>query len=42
MLKRITKINHFALKAKVYMASMKTAKAAFQELCESTANYAFA
>ena len=42
MLKRITKINHFSLKAKVYMASMKTAKTAFQELCESTGNYAFA
>jgi hypothetical protein len=42
MLKLSTKLNHFAMKAKIYMASMKTAKASFKELWMSTRNLAFA
>jgi hypothetical protein len=42
MLKLSTKLNHFAMKAKIYMASMKTAKASFQKLWMSTQNLAFA
>jgi hypothetical protein len=42
MLKLSTKLNHFAMKTKIYMASMKTAKASFQELWMSTQNLAFA
>jgi hypothetical protein len=41
MIKLATKINHFALKTKVYMASMKSAMSAFQELWESNLNPAF-
>jgi hypothetical protein len=41
-LKHITNLNHFALKTKVYMASMKTAITAFQELCENANNRVFA
>jgi hypothetical protein len=36
MLKPGTKLNHFALKTKIYMASMKTAKTEFQELWKNT------
>jgi hypothetical protein len=42
MLKLSAKLNHFAMKAKIYMASMKAAKASFQELWISTQNLAFA
>jgi hypothetical protein len=42
MLKLSTKLNHFAMKAKIYMASMQAAKASFQELWMSTQNLAFA
>jgi hypothetical protein len=38
MLKLVTKQNHFAMKTKIYMASMRTAMTAFQELWESTRN----
>jgi len=41
-LKQVTNINHFAMKAKIYMASMMTAKVTFQELWENTQNLAFA
>jgi hypothetical protein len=41
MLKLSTNLNHFAMKAKIYMASMNTAKASFQELWMSTRNLAF-
>jgi IS4 transposase len=41
-LKRATKLNHFAIKTKIYLASMKTAMAAFQGLWETTQNLAFA
>ena len=41
-LKLLTKANHFSLTTKIYMASMKAAKDAFQVLCESTQNPAFA
>jgi hypothetical protein len=41
-LKHATQLNHFALKTKVYMASMKTAMIAFQELWKNTENIAFA
>ena len=37
-----TTFNHFALKTKIYMASMKTAIAEFQELWKCTQNLAFA
>jgi IS4 transposase len=37
-----TTFNHFALKTKIYMASMKTAITEFQELWKSTQNLAFA
>jgi transposase len=42
MLKLSTNTNHFALKTKIYMASMKTAMAAFQELWEFNLDYCFA
>ena len=42
MLKQATNLNHFAMKTKIYMASMMTAKVAFQELWENTQNLAFA
>jgi transposase len=41
-MKQATKTNHFALKAKIYIASMKTALTTFQELWENTENIAFA
>jgi hypothetical protein len=41
-LKHCTTLNHFALKTKIYMASMKTAIIEFQTLWESTQNLAFA
>jgi len=41
-LKLCTKLNHFALKSKIYMASMETAVVKFQELWKSTENLAFA
>jgi len=41
-LKLGTKLNHFALKTKIYMASMETAITKFQELWKSTENLAFA
>jgi len=41
-LKLATNMNHFALKTKIYMASMKTAMIAFQELWENTQNLSFA
>jgi IS4 transposase len=37
-----TTLNHFALKTKIYIASMKTAITEFQELWKSTQNLAFA
>jgi len=37
-----TSLNHFALKSKIYMASMKTALTEFQELWKYTQNLAFA
>jgi hypothetical protein len=42
MLKQITKRNHFAMKTKIYMDSMRTAMTSFQELWENTQNLAFA
>jgi hypothetical protein len=42
MLKLGTKLNHFAMKTKIYMASMRTAKVSFEELWKSTQNLAFA
>jgi hypothetical protein len=42
MLKLVTKFNHFAMKTKIYMASMRTVMASFQELWENTQNLAFA
>jgi transposase len=42
MLKRVTKQNHFAMKTKIYMDSMRTAMASFQELWKNTQNLAFA
>jgi hypothetical protein len=42
LLKCATKKNHFALKAKIYLASMQTAITAFQELWKYTQNPAFA
>lgn len=41
-LKLATTLNHFALKTKIYMASMKTAISEFQVLWESTQNLTFA
>jgi len=41
-LKLSTQQNHFALKTKVYMASLKTAMSSFRELCVISKNYAFA
>jgi IS4 transposase len=41
-LKLGTSLNHFALKSKIYMASMQTALTEFQELWKSTQNLAFA
>jgi len=41
-LKQATNLNHFAMKAKIYMASMMTAKVTFQELWENTQNLTFA
>ena len=41
-LKRVTKTNHFALKTKLYLASMKTALITFQDLWDNTQNMAFA
>ena len=41
-LKQSTSLNHFALKTKIYMASMKNAITEFQELWKSTQNLAFA
>ena len=38
-LKLSTRLNHFALKTKVYMASLKAAMSTFQELCDSTEEY---
>jgi len=38
-LKLSTQLNHFALKTKVYMASLKTAMSTFQELCEITEEF---
>ena len=42
MLKQATNLNHFAMKTKIYMASMITAKAAYQELWKNTQKLAFA
>jgi len=41
-LKLVTTHNHFALKTKIYLASMKTALCEFQELWKCTQNLAFA
>ena len=41
-LKLATKENQFSLKAKIYMASIKTAMIAFQALCESNQNVVIA
>jgi len=41
-LKTATKLNHFAMKRKIHMASMGTAMTSFQELWKSTQNLAFA
>jgi transposase len=41
-LKLATKANHFSLKSKIYMASLKTALYVFQALWENTKNMAFA
>jgi transposase len=42
MLKLATHLNHFAMKTKIYIASMMTAKVTFQELWKNTQNLAFA
>jgi IS4 transposase len=42
MLKLATGLNHFAMKTKIYMASMRTAMASFQELWKDTQNLVFA
>jgi hypothetical protein len=42
LLRRATNINHFALKTKIYIASMKTAITEFQELWKYTQNLGFA
>jgi hypothetical protein len=41
-LKLATKLNHFAMKTKIYMASIMTAKVTFQELWKNTQNLVFA
>ena len=41
-LKLATGVNHFALKTKIYMASMKTAMVVFHELWKDTQNLSFA
>jgi hypothetical protein len=41
-LKLATNFNHFAMKTKIYMASIMMAKVAFQELWKNTQNLAFA
>jgi hypothetical protein len=41
-MKLATSLNHFALKSKIYMASMRAALTAFQELWGCTQNMAFA
>jgi hypothetical protein len=41
-IKLATKLNHFALKTKIYTASMKAAMASFQELGENTQTLSFA
>ena len=41
-LRLATNLNHFALKTKIYLASMKTAMNAFKELWENTKNLGFA
>jgi hypothetical protein len=42
MLMLATSLNHFAMKAEIYLASMKTAMAAFQVLWKDTQNLTFA
>jgi hypothetical protein len=42
MLKLATSVNHFALKTKIYIASMMTAKVTLQGLWENTKNLSFA
>jgi hypothetical protein len=42
MLNQATNFNHFALKTKIYMASIMAAKVTFQELWKNTQNTAFA
>ena len=41
-LRLATKLNHFALKTKIYMASLKTAMISFQDLWKNTQNLRFA
>jgi len=41
-LKFATQLNHFVLKTKVYISSVKTAMDTFQELWENTENHTFA
>jgi hypothetical protein len=38
----LTRVYPFVMKTKIYIASMMTAKATFQELWENTKNLAFA
>ena len=42
MLKQATSLNHFAMKTKIYMASIMTARATFQEVWKCTQNFTFA
>jgi len=42
MLKQATNLNHFAMKTKIYMASIMTARATFQEVWKCTQNFTFA
>jgi len=42
MLKLATSLNHFALKTRIYMGSMKTAMIVFQDLWKNTQNLSFA
>jgi hypothetical protein len=42
MLKQATNLNHFAMKTKIYLASMRTAKVVFQDPWKNTQNLAFA
>jgi len=42
MLKQATNLNHFAMKTKIHMASMMTAKNTYQKLCKSALNFDFA